>query len=134
MVVSVFVALLLGRVFDREGVHIFLSIPIISLASVFLAFSNDPRIAVAGSLVWGAGIGLFEPLLQASIAESTSLERRGKVYGTLSAVDGTAWFLGSAMMSVLYDVSIGHILAYVVIIEAAALIAYLWLLLIRDPG
>ena len=106
MVVSVFVALLLGRVFDREGVHIF--IPIISLASVFLAFSNDPRIAVAGSLVWGAGIGLFEPLLQASIAESTSLERRGKVYG--------------------------HILAYVVIIEAAALIAYLWLLLIRDPG
>ena len=38
------------------------------------------------------------------------------------------------MISVLYDVSIGHILAYVVIIEAAALIAYLWLLLIRDPG
>ena len=65
MVVSIFVALLLGRVFDREGVHIFLSIPIISLATVFLAFSNDPRIAVAGSLVWGAGIGLFEPLLQA---------------------------------------------------------------------
>jgi len=81
MVVSVFVALLLGRVFDRAGVHIFLSIPIISLATVFLAFSNDPRIAVAGSLVWGAGIGLFEPLLRASIAESTSLERRGKVYG-----------------------------------------------------
>ena len=52
---------------------------------------------------------------------------RGKVYGTLSAVDGTAWFLGSAMMSVLYDVSIGHILAYVVTVEAAALVAYLWL-------
>ncbi|HRR89135.1 MAG TPA: MFS transporter [Methanoculleus sp.] len=134
MVVSVFVALLLGRVFDRAGVHIFLSIPIISLATVFLAFSSDPRIAVAGSLVWGAGIGLFEPLLRASIAESTSLERRGKVYGTLSAVYGTAWFLGSAVMGVLYDVSIGHIIAYVVIIEAAALIAYLWLLLIQDPG
>lgn len=127
MVVSVFVALLLGRVFDRAGVHIFLSIPIISLATVFLAFSSDPRIAVAGSLVWGAGIGLFEPLLRASIAESTSLERRGKVYGTLSAVYGTAWFLGSAVMGVLYDVSIGHILAYVVTVEAAALVAYLWL-------
>jgi len=58
----------------------------------------------------------------------------GRSTGTQSAVDGTAWFLESAGMGVLYDVSIGHILAYVVIIEAAALIAYLWLLLIRDPG
>jgi hypothetical protein len=77
MVVSVFVALLLGRVFDRAGVHIFLSIPIINLATVFLAFSPDPRMAVAGSLVWGAGIGIFEPVLRASIAASTSLEWRG---------------------------------------------------------
>lgn len=78
MVVSVFVALLFGRVFDRLGSHILLAIPIICLATDLLAFSADPRIVVAGSFVWGAGIGIFEPVLRASIAESTSLEWRGR--------------------------------------------------------
>jgi len=133
MVVSVFVALLLGRVFDRLGSHILLAILIISLATVLLAFSADPRIVVAGSFVWGAGIGIFEPVLRASIAEFTSLERRGEVYGTITAVYGTAWFVGSAVMGVLYDLSFGHLITYVVLVEAAALVAYLWLYRSRIP-
>ena len=127
MTVSVTVALLVGRAFDRIGTHVLLAIPALSIATVALAFSPEPGAAVAGSLVWGAGIGIFEPVLRASIAESTALDRRGKVYGSVSAVFGTAWFVGSAVMGVLYDVSIGHIVAYVVVVEAAAIAAYLWM-------
>lgn len=127
MTVSVAVALLVGRVFDRIGTHILLAIPALSIATVVLAFSPEPGAAVAGALAWGAGIGIFEPVLRASIAESTALDRRGKVYGSVSAVFGTAWFVGSAVMGVLYDVSIGHIVAYVVVVEAAAVAAYLWM-------
>ncbi len=127
MVASVIVALLVGRAFDRIGIHVLLAIPVLSIATILLAFSLDPGVAIAGSLVWGAGIGIFETTLRASIAESTTAARRGQVYGTMSAVFGTAWFVGSAVMGVLYEVSIGHIVAYVVIVEAAALIAYIWM-------
>ncbi|MCM2465262.1 MFS transporter [Methanoculleus oceani] len=127
MVVSVMVALLVGRVFDRIGTHVLLTIPVLSTATVLLAFSPDPGVAIAGSLAWGAGIGIFETALRASIAESTAADRRGKVYGAVSAVFGTAWFAGSVVMGILYDVSIGHIVAYVVIVETAAVIAYLWM-------
>ncbi|HOI12767.1 MAG TPA: MFS transporter [Methanoculleus sp.] len=127
MVVSVAVALLFGRAFDRIGTHVLLAIPVLSTATILLAFSLDPGVAIAGSLVWGAGIGIFETSLRASIAESTTAARRGRVYGAVSAVFGTAWFVGSTVMGILYDISIGHIVAYVVIVEAAALIAYLWM-------
>jgi len=127
MVVSVAVALLVGRAFDRIGTHVLLTIPVLSTATILLAFSPDPRVAIAGSLIWGAGIGIFETVLRASIAESTAAARRGLVYGAVSAVFGTAWFAGSVVMGVLYDVSIGHIVAYVVIVETAAVVAYLWM-------
>lgn len=127
MVVSVVVALLVGRIFDRIGTHALLAIPVLSTTTVLLAFSFNPGVAIVGSLVWGAGIGIFETVLRASIAESTAADRRGKVYGAVSAVFGTAWFTGSVVMGVLYDVSIGHIIAYVLIVEVAALIAYFWM-------
>lgn len=127
MAVSVVVALLIGRAFDRIGAHALLTIPVLSTATVLFAFSLTPGMAVAGSLAWGAGIGIFETVLRASIAESTALERRGEVYGILSAVFGTAWFMGSAVMGVLYDVSLTHIVAYVIIVESAAVAAYLWM-------
>jgi hypothetical protein len=127
MVVSVAVALLAGRVFDRVGVHTLLAIPVLSVATVLLAFSSTPGLALAGVLVWGAGIGIFETALRASIAASTAANLRGQAYGTVSAVFGTAWFVGSAVMGVLYDVSLAHIVAYVITIEAAAVAAYLWM-------
>ena len=43
----------------------------------------------------------------------------------MSAVFGTAWFVGSAVMGILYDISIEYIIAYVVIIEIAAVAACL---------
>ncbi|HQD26477.1 MAG TPA: MFS transporter, partial [Methanoculleus thermophilus] len=115
------------RVFDRLGTHVLLTIPVFSISTVLLAFSPTPGTALAGSLVWGAGIGIFETVLRASIAESTAAARRGQVYGVMSAIFGTAWFVGSAVMGVLYDVSLEHIVAYVVIVEIAALVAYLWI-------
>ncbi len=127
MVISVVVALLVGRVFDRIGTHVLLTIPVLSTATILLAFSLNPGVAIVGSLAWGAGIGIFETVLRASIAESTTAARRGKVYGAVSAVFGTAWFVGSVVMGVLYDVSIGHIVAYVIIVETAAVVAYLWM-------
>jgi len=45
----------------------------------------------------------------------------------MSAVFGTAWFVGSAVMGILYDLSIGYIVVYVVIVEIAAVVACFWM-------
>jgi MFS family permease len=127
MVVSVVVALLAGRAFDRIGTRILLTIPVISTLTVLLAFSRDPGVALAGSLAWGVGIGIFETAFRASIAGLATAGRRGRAYGTMSAVFGTAWFVGSAVMGILYDLSIGYIVVYVVIVEIAAVVACLWM-------
>ena len=47
MAVSVVVALLIGRAFDRIGAHALLTIPVLSTATVLLAFSLTPVMAVA---------------------------------------------------------------------------------------
>jgi hypothetical protein len=127
MVVSVIVALLVGRTFDRIGTRVLLTIPVLSTATALLAFSLTPGLVIAGSLAWGAGIGIFETVLRASIAEVTALEYRGEAYGILSAVFGTAWFVGSVVMGILYEVSFAHIVTYVIIVETAAVATYLWI-------
>jgi predicted MFS family arabinose efflux permease len=127
MVVSVAVALLIGRLYDRFGIRTVLAVPVISSLTVVLAFSFRPEIAVLGALVWGTGIGIYETVIRASVAEFTAADRRGQAYGLLNAVFGTAWFTGSVVMGVLYDVSIGHIVAYVLVVEALALLACLWM-------
>ena len=47
MVASVIVALLVGRAFDRIGIHVLLAIPVLSIATILLAFSLDPGVALA---------------------------------------------------------------------------------------
>jgi MFS family permease len=127
MAVSVIVAPLIGRAFDRIGTRALLTIPFLSTTTALLAFSLNPGVVIAGALTWGAGIGIFETVLRASIAETTTFDQRGAVYGILTAVFGTAWFVGSVVMGILYEVSLGHIVAYVVIVETAAVVAYLWI-------
>lgn len=125
MVISAAVALLAGRAFDRIGTHTLLTIPVLSTLAIFLAFSLDPGVALARSLARGSGIGIFEAALRVSIAGSTTTGRG--IYGTVSAVFGAAWFVGSAMMGILYDISVAYIVVYVIIAEVAALMAYLWM-------
>lgn len=127
MVISVTVALIIGRAFDRIGIHALLAIPILSTVTALLAFSLTPSLVIAGSLAWGAGIGLSETVVRAAIAESTTLEYRGEAYGILSATFGAAWFIGSVVMGILYEVSLAHIVAYVVIVEIVAVATYLWI-------
>lgn len=95
--------------------------------TALLAFSLTPSLVIAGSLAWGAGIGLSETVVRASIAESTALEYRGEAYGILSAAFGATWFIGSVVMGILYEVSLAHIVAYVVIVEIVAVATYLWI-------
>ena len=59
-----------------------------------------------GMILWGVGIGVQESIMRAVIAGMVSADRRATAYGIFNAGFGVFWFLGSALMGVLYDMSI----------------------------
>ncbi len=95
---------------------------------------NDPNQANYGLMPAGFGDGglggkhreytnVYWTLagLKAAIAAMIPAERRGGAYGTFNAVFGTFWFAGSALMGVLYDVSIRALVVFSVVAQLAAL-------------
>ena len=59
--------------------------------------------------------------MRAAIAEMVPASRRGAAYGVFNAGYGVAWFLGSALMGILYDVSIGWLVAFSVAMQLASI-------------
>ncbi len=57
-------------------------------------------------VLWGIGMGAQESILKAVVAGMVAPERRGSAYGIFNTGYGLAWFLGSALMGILYDFSL----------------------------
>lgn len=73
-------------------------------------------------IFWGIGMGAQESILKAAVAELFPAEKRGTAFGLLNAVLGIFWFIGSAAMVYLYDVSIPWLIAFSVAAQAITLI------------
>lgn len=113
-------ALTSGKLYDTKG----LSVLIFStgLAALFapLVFLDNTILAVIGVILWGIGLGAQESVMRAVIADLVPMNKRGTGYGMLNIWFGIFWFLGSALMGYLYDVSI---VALVIFSLAAQLIS-----------
>jgi predicted MFS family arabinose efflux permease len=90
-----------------------------------LVFLGNFNLAVAGMVLWGVGMGAQESILKAAVAGLVSVEKRGSAYGVFSSGFGLAWFLGSALMGILYDSSINALVIFSVAIQLVA-IPLLW--------
>ncbi len=96
---------------------------IVSLVSAFFAplvFLGGFGLAVLGMGIWGIGMGAQESILRAAIAEMVPRERRGSAYGVFNTGFGVSWFLGSALMGILYDLSLPALIAFSVVMQLAA--------------
>ena len=71
-----------------------------------LVFLGHFYIAMLGMVLWGIGMGAQESIMRAAVAEKVSAARRGTAYGVFNSGYGLLWFAGSALMGVLYDVSV----------------------------
>src|SRR5262249_19748093 len=98
-------ALAFGRLFDRFGMSVLVASVVLSASFAPLVFLGNLAAAVAGMALWGAGMGAKDTILRAVIATMIPPERRASAYGLFNAGFGLAWFLGSALMGYLYDVS-----------------------------
>ncbi|HEV8540628.1 MAG TPA: MFS transporter, partial [Nitrospiraceae bacterium] len=114
-------ALLFGRLFDRLGLPIVVVVAIVSSAFAPLVFLGGRAMAVAGMAVWGLGLGAQETVMKAAIPGMVPSERRGSAYGIFNMGYGLCWFLGSALMGYLYDLSVPALAAFSVGIQLVSI-------------
>jgi predicted MFS family arabinose efflux permease len=119
-------SLVFGRWFDRAGLKVIFPGIAVGIAIAPLAFFGGFWAALAATLAWGASLGVHEAVMSAAVAKLVPLAARARAYGIFTALFGTAWFAGSALLGALYDVSL---LALVAVATAAQLLAFIPLLL-----
>ncbi len=93
---------LVGRIYDRKGLVVVAGASLLPAAAAPLLFLGGASAAVVGVLLWGVGMGVQEATVRAAVADMTPSDRRAGAYGLFDAVFGVAWFLGSALMGLLY--------------------------------
>ena len=80
---------------------------------------------IVGSALWGLGMGVHESIVPAAVATMVPAQRRPSAYGLFTAGYGVAWFIGSALMGILYDVSISAVVIFCVVLQVAAVPLFL---------
>jgi MFS family permease len=120
MGVDAMAALVFGRLYDRVGISALVFVSLISALFAPLAFLGGFWAALIGMAFWGIGMGAQESVMRAAVARMVSPDRRGSAYGFFNAGYGVTWFLGSALLGVLYDVSLPALIAFSVVAQLAS--------------
>jgi MFS family permease len=121
MAVSGLGSLFFGRMFDRAGIGVLVPLTVISAVFAPLVFLGGFWPVIVGSALWGLGMGVHESIVPAAVATMVPAERRPSAYGLFTAGYGIAWFIGSAVMGVLYDRSITAVVIFCLALELAAI-------------
>lgn len=124
-------ALVFGRLFDRLGLTVMIAAVSLSVLFAPLVFLGGFGLALAGTALWGIGMGAQESVMRAAVGNMVCVDRRGTAYGVFNTGYGVFWFAGSALMGRLYDISILHLVIFAV---AAQLVSIPVLLVVRRVG
>ena len=120
MGVDAVAALVCGRLFDRLGFPVLGGVALVSCLFAPLVFLGNFSAAMLGMVLWGIGMGAQESIMRAAVAGMVPAARRGTAYGVFNSGYGLLWFAGSALMGVLYDVSLPALIAFSVIAQLLA--------------
>lgn len=121
MGVDALAALAFGRWFDRAGFISVIAATLLSSMFAPLVFFGGARAALAGVVLWGIGMGAQESIIRAAVAGMAAREKRSTAYGAFNAAYGVAWFVGSALMGILYDVSLTAVAAFAVTMQLSSI-------------
>lgn len=113
-------ALLFGRLFDRFGFAVLVVLTTVSAAFAPLVFMGGFWTALIGAAIWGLGMGVHESIIPAAVGPMAPARRRATAYGLFTAAYGLFWFLGSAIIGFLYDVSVEATVIFCVATQLAA--------------
>jgi MFS family permease len=121
MASSALASIPLGRLFDRFGPNISPFAFLISAAAAPFVFLGTSIAALIGMIFWGIGMSGQDSLVRAMLTGVIPPEKRSTAFGLFDTGYGIAWFLGSAVMGLLYEKSIVAVAIFSVILQLAAL-------------
>jgi len=121
MASSALASIPLGRLFDRFGPNISLFAFLISAAAAPFVFLGTSIAALVGMVFWGIGMSAQGSLFQAMLTEVIPPQKRSTAFGLFDTGYGVAWFVGSAIMGLLYDRSILAVALFSVSLQLAAI-------------
>jgi len=127
-------SLLFGRMFDRVGIGILIPLTLISAVFAPLVFLGGFWPVIVGSALWGLGMGVHESIVPAAVATMVPPHRRPSAYGLFTAGYGVAWFIGSAAIGILYDISITGVVIFCLVLQVAAVPIFLKVRNMAHPG
>jgi len=113
-------AIVFGWMFDRVGLPVLAVVSVVSAFFAPLTFLGGFSAALAGMALWGIGMGAQESIMRAAVAGMVSRDKRATAYGIFNAGYGLVWFLGSALMGILYDVSLPSLIAFSVLTQVCS--------------
>lgn len=114
-------ALVLGRFFDRYGFWVLIGVTFIAALFAPLVFFGNFYVALIGVILWAIGMGAHQSLMRAIVGKMVGANKRASAYGIFNMGYGIAWFLGSAAMGVIYDISILWVVIFVLLLQIAAI-------------
>lgn len=120
MAVEGLAALALGALYDRAGAWILCAAAALAIPVAPLVFLGGFDAAVAGAVLWGAGMGAQESVMKAQVAALSPAHKRGAGFGWYNLGFGVFWFLGSSLMGYLYEVSLAALVLFSVLAQVAA--------------
>jgi MFS family permease len=126
MAVSGSGSLLFGRLFDRFGFSVLIGLTLLSASFAPLVFLGGFWTALIGAAIWGLGMGVHESIIPAAVTPMVPIERRASAFGLFIAGYGVFWFLGSAAIGFLYDVSAPAMIVFCVATQLAAVPIFVW--------
>lgn len=118
-------ALVLGRLFDRQGIRTVIGAFLLSAFFAPFVFLGSATLALLGMVLWGLGMAAQESLLPSLVAGIVAVSKRGTAFGLFDTGFGVAWFLGSWLMGYLYSVSIHGLVIFSVAIQLLAMPIFL---------
>jgi MFS family permease len=114
-------ALLFGKWYDKTGMLSLAGAVVFSSFFALFAFTSSAAAILVGVVLWGIGMGAQESIIRAAVADIVPIQKRGTGYGIFNAGYGICWFLGSALMGVLYDFSIPALITFSILSQLASL-------------
>src|ERR1043166_380356 len=121
MASSALVSIPLGRLFDRFGPNVSLGAFLLSAAAAPFLFLGSTVLALVGMILWGIGMSAQGSLFQALLTHVFPRQNRSTAFGLFDTGYGIAWFLGSALMGLLYDKSIFALVLFSSLAQLAAI-------------
>jgi len=121
MAVAGIASLIFGYLFDKIGSKVMLVAFFIGAFFAPFIFLGKFVLILVGMILWGIGMGAQDSLLKATLANVVSSDKRSTAFGVFDTGFGIAWFLGSAIMGILYAKSLTALIIFSVAIQIAAL-------------